>query len=192
MSLSNSAGDEGWTNAILVDHQKEKTVYYVPCYLRLKVKNFISVFLSSQEAEINADLLFSVYYGSLPQFTLQELQQNIILQFNRNDAINLAKSIDISIINNQKSQVLSFTIRKNLKCKIDCNFFWSPFELIYLVLVVTIRSMILTHPKTHSGITIRFNLMDHESRSLKISYTKEDEFGNYKLASKKLKVYYSR
>lgn len=60
------------------------------------------------------------------------------------------------------------------------------------MIVVTIRSMIISRADLLNPVVIRFNLMDHESRNLKISYTKEDSFGNYKLASKKLKVYYSR
>jgi hypothetical protein len=34
--------------------------------------------------------------------------------------------------------------------------------------------------------------MDHSSKNIKMSYTKENYFGNYELASKKLKVYYSK
>jgi len=40
-------------------------------------------------------------------------------------------------------------------------------------------------------IFIRFNLMDNGNRQIKISHTREDTFGNYRLAPYKLKVYYS-
>jgi hypothetical protein len=94
------------------------------------------------------------------------------LQFNRNDALTLTKSIEISVRRNFTSRTLSFTIRKNLNCAISSNFFWAPFELIYLSLVVTVRSLQFTHPQTGALITLRFNLMDHPSRYAKISLTK--------------------
>ena len=43
-----SIGEEGWTNNILLERQRDKEIYYLPCYLRLKVKNFIYVSIPSQ------------------------------------------------------------------------------------------------------------------------------------------------
>lgn len=96
------------------------------------------------------------------------------------------------MVRNDSAHTISFTLRRNLKCSIDANFFWAPFEMIYLALVVTVRSLPLTDPLTGEAILLRFNLMDHPKRRLKISLTREHIFGNYKLAPKKLKVYYSR
>jgi hypothetical protein len=61
----------GWTNTVLVQRQGERETYYLPCYLRLKVKNFLSLSPASQQAEINADLLFCLYYGALPVFAVE-------------------------------------------------------------------------------------------------------------------------
>jgi hypothetical protein len=71
MHESLKIGERGWTNNVLFEHQKERDVYYLPCYLRLKIKKFMSINIFSQEAEINADLLFTVYYGLIPAFIIQ-------------------------------------------------------------------------------------------------------------------------
>jgi hypothetical protein len=148
--------------------------------------------IASQEAEINADLIFTLFYSTLPSYIVDELCENIIFQFNRSDAIQLVRSIEISLTKNEKHQTLSFTIRKKLKAKVECNFFWSPFELIYLALVVTIRSLNIDNPlDAAKPILIRFNLMDHPSRFVKVSHTREDTFGNYRMAPFKLRVHYS-
>lgn len=55
----------GWTNNVLVDRQREKTTYFVPCYLRLKVKNIVDLSLTSMQATFNADLIFTIYYAGL-------------------------------------------------------------------------------------------------------------------------------
>jgi hypothetical protein len=41
-------GERGWTNNVLFEHQKERDIYYLPCYLRLKIKKIISIQLFSQ------------------------------------------------------------------------------------------------------------------------------------------------
>ena len=43
-----SIGEEGWTNNTLHERQRDKEIYYFPCYLPLKVKNFIYVSIPSQ------------------------------------------------------------------------------------------------------------------------------------------------
>lgn len=111
-------GVDGWTNNVLFERQKDKQLYFVPCYLRLKVKNFVSINIASQEAEINADLIFTLYYAHLPPFIVENLTQNIVFQFNRNDAIQLCRSVEVSLSQNVKQSLLSFTIRKNLKTKV--------------------------------------------------------------------------
>jgi hypothetical protein len=180
----------GWTNRVLLERQRERDVYYLPCYMRIKLKNFIALSPSAREAEINADLLFAVHFGALPAFAAQELERSITLQFNRSEAVTLARSIEVSCV--RRGCLLSFTVRRRVKCAIDSNFFWAPFEVIYLALVVTVRSMALADPLSGKPITLRFNLMSHPVRHLKVSLTREHSFGNYCLAPRKIRVYYSR
>ncbi len=60
--------EKGWSNKILLERHGDQSIYYLPCYLRMKLKNFISLSPSNREADINADLLFSVFTAHLPAF----------------------------------------------------------------------------------------------------------------------------
>lgn len=55
----------GWTNNVLIEKQKDKRNYYLPCYLRLKVKNIVDISLTAMQASFNADLIFTIYHGGL-------------------------------------------------------------------------------------------------------------------------------
>jgi hypothetical protein len=95
------------------------------------------------QATFNADLIFTIYYGSLYPHLVEQLQNNIVLQFNRNESIKLVRGEETTFVHKEKENILNFTIRKKLNTKIAANLFWSPFELIKLVLVVTLRSIII-------------------------------------------------
>lgn len=86
--------------------------------------------------------------------------------------------------------MFTFTIRKLAKMRIDSEVFWSPFEIINLILSITLNSI-----DVKSGgkkYIVRFNLMDCESNFLKLSYSEEGSFGNYDLAESLLKAEYSK
>jgi hypothetical protein len=91
MRVSQSSRVRGWTNNILTEKQKDKTTYFVPCFLRLKVKNIVDLSLTSMQATLNADLIFTIYYGSLKPEHVELLKSNIVLQFNRDDSILVTK-----------------------------------------------------------------------------------------------------
>jgi hypothetical protein len=55
------------TSKVIMEVSKDKVfTYYLPGFMRLCVKNFTSVNLENLEAEMNAAIIFSVYYGALP------------------------------------------------------------------------------------------------------------------------------
>jgi hypothetical protein len=85
--------EQGWTNRILLEQRTDHSVYYLPCYLRMKLKNFLSLSPSAREAEINADLLFSVLTAPLPQYLKEVLENGITLQFNRSEGVQLQRSM---------------------------------------------------------------------------------------------------
>jgi hypothetical protein len=68
-----------------------KDIYYVPGFFRLKVKNFTEMNLDNLDAQMNATIIFSVYYGPLSNPIVDELLENIILLFGRDDAIKLTE-----------------------------------------------------------------------------------------------------
>jgi len=43
---------------------KESRTYYVPTYLRVKVKNFTAIDLDKLEAEVNVDIIITFVYGN--------------------------------------------------------------------------------------------------------------------------------
>ena len=113
----------------------------MPCYLRLKVKNIVDISLTAMQASFNADLIFTIYHKALEETLVQQLQESIVMQFNRNDSILLTNGEEITFYRQERDHLLHFTIRKTFLSKIDADLFWSPFELIKLVLVVTLRSL---------------------------------------------------
>ncbi len=48
-----------------VNEDTRKKIYYFPGYLRMKVKNFVSMDLENLNSEVNADLIFTVFYGNV-------------------------------------------------------------------------------------------------------------------------------
>ena len=84
------------TNDVLVENRGE-VFYYLPCYLRFKLKHFVSIELAAQEAVINGDLIISFYYGKLSSFLVEALKSSVTIHFNRNESIRLCKSRDIGM-----------------------------------------------------------------------------------------------
>lgn len=55
------------TSKVIMEVSKDKTfTYYLPGFMRLNVKNFTNINLENLDAEMNAAIIFSVYYGALP------------------------------------------------------------------------------------------------------------------------------
>jgi hypothetical protein len=190
MRVSQSLRSPGWTNNVLVEKVKEKTTYFVPVYLRLKVKNIVDLSLASLQATFNADLIFTIYYGGLNPEYIDLLKSSIVLQFNRDESILVTKQQDITFTQNSKECLLNFTIRKTLNTKIEADLFWSPFESLKLVLVVTLRS-ILIEEEGKATSSMHFNLMGNDNSWMTISYTKERSFGDYMISPAKTYANYS-
>lgn len=81
------------TNSVLVEEQKDKIIYYLPCYIRFKVKSVKQLEIEALSGTISGTLLFSFYYGDLPpevlgQFT-GEGAKAILLQLGRQESIEL-------------------------------------------------------------------------------------------------------
>lgn len=63
--------------------------YYLPCYMRIKLKNIKEMELAELKAEVNATLLLTIYYGPLPSGVVKQIKKNLILLFDRNEALSL-------------------------------------------------------------------------------------------------------
>lgn len=78
-----------------------------------------------------------------------------------------------------KYQEVRFTIRKMFSAAIDSDVFFTPFEIINLILSITVQ------PFKIGDAAIKINLMDlkfYKSPFNKISYTEDCDYGNYGLA----------
>jgi hypothetical protein len=68
-----------------------KIIYYLPAYVRFKVKELLSLDIEGLQGEVSGTLLFSFYYGNLSQEILDqfvgEAEKGILLQFRRQDSL---------------------------------------------------------------------------------------------------------
>lgn len=64
-------------------------------------KNFIEMDLENLNAEMNGNIIFTVYYGRLPDKIVEKLLSGIVLLFGRNDALALKAdgNLDVSAKN---------------------------------------------------------------------------------------------
>ncbi len=60
-------------------------------------------------------------------FLIEALKNKVILQFNRDESLQLTRSPEIALKNNHKNKILSFTLRRNFKTSIESDYFLWPF-----------------------------------------------------------------
>ena len=80
------------TNHVLIRKGYKKLTYFLPGYLRIKIKNFAGMSQSDLEATINLAVLLSVNTKGIPEVLKNEIKNKIILRFNRDDALLLDES----------------------------------------------------------------------------------------------------
>ena len=74
--------------------KKKKNTYFLPCYVRFKVKELINVNIDDLTASVSGTLLFSFSYGNLnPKFVdkFVEGDKSILLQFSRQESLQLTE-----------------------------------------------------------------------------------------------------
>ena len=75
------------SNYVMIDEEK-KTIY-LPGYLRIKVKNFTEMSLENLDAQINATLIFNLYYGNILKYFEGE-------RFSQNKKTHYKKSLSLT------------------------------------------------------------------------------------------------
>ncbi len=85
--------------------------------------------LDNLSAQINATLIFSVYYGNLKEEIVLALMDKIVLLFGRDDAIKLDANTNLEITSKRKygEDEIKFTVRKLFQLRIESEVFWTPF-----------------------------------------------------------------
>ena len=71
--------------------KKKKILYYLPCYVRFKVKELLNINIEELTATVSGTLLVTIYYGNMnksivDQFT-GEGSKAILLQFSRQESM---------------------------------------------------------------------------------------------------------
>lgn len=78
---------------MLIEEKKDKIFYYLPCYVRFKVKSVNEFDVEKLSGVISGTLLFGFYFGNLPEHLLQQFTRDgskaVTLQFARQASIEL-------------------------------------------------------------------------------------------------------
>ena len=84
--------EQGWTNSVMVHEERNKIDLFVPCYLRTKLKNIVSLDSSTGIGLINVVIILSVYYDRIESMfpgIMESLSNNIVLRFKVDPPIKL-------------------------------------------------------------------------------------------------------
>jgi hypothetical protein len=57
---------------VLKEEKKTRTLYYLPCYVRFKVKELLNIDIEGLQSSVAGTLLFSFYYGNLDRAILEQ------------------------------------------------------------------------------------------------------------------------
>lgn len=104
------------TNEVLRESKKKKTIYYIPCYVRFKVKELLNINIDDLTATVSGTLLVTIYYGNMDrkivdQFT-GEGNKAILLQFSRQESILLQEDKGITFKEDEKEKTIDFVVRQ--------------------------------------------------------------------------------
>jgi hypothetical protein len=189
---SSTAKQDLSTKEVLVQKRSDKLVYFIPCYVRLKVKSISDLDMVKASGTIDGTLLFSYYYGNLPSEVLERIygktaSKAIVLQIAGQKSIKLKegnKESDVTIKRDEKHQTITYVIRTEFQCSLDGNVFCTPFELFDLFLSITVQTVVLEDESTTTKsepIRLRFNCMkSNEFRTIHTDST--CDYGTYSLA----------
>jgi hypothetical protein len=88
-SLSNVEYKNGFTNNVFQIPKVpiDKVMYYIPAYLRLKVKNLVSMDLFTLSGQVNCTFILSIYYSSIHPEVVTFLKKSIEIAFHKSDAV---------------------------------------------------------------------------------------------------------
>jgi len=158
------------------------------------VKELISVDIDGLTASVSGTLLFSFFYGEMDEELVNsflEGDKHILLQFSRQEAIELSEDKGITFKRDYKEKMIDFTIRQEFTCYVKGDVFFTPFEIIYLYLTITIQTVHLNaSEKDGKKIDIKFNCMTHKDAQL-ISRGEKTHHGLFTLANNFLDCRYT-
>lgn len=137
------------TNNILMlrDDKKKSIQLFIPAYVSVKVKSIQKIEIKDLVAEINCVLIIILLIDDISKELEKMLEQNIMVQVNRGDSFQLRVVEDSTRIKmKREGKFLKFIVRDVFPVQIYDDVFLSPFEILNLVLTVTVNS-IFTPPE---------------------------------------------
>ena len=127
------------SNAILFSKSPTEDIYFLPAYARIKCKGFTGLDVKNVVGTMSTTIFLTVFYGDLHEEIVELIRKKAVLEVNRGDPIKLEDSLFITTRRNPTEKTLSFTIRKNLQTRMDPHIFWTPFEILNMILTINLR-----------------------------------------------------
>ncbi len=107
-----------------------------------KIKNIQDVSVQSLTGNISCTMIINVCFEGIPEEIVKKLENSIIIQLNRGEAIKLEDDgITITVKRDKKANFLIFTIRKLFLSSLISDTLWSPFELVELIISITLNTV---------------------------------------------------
>lgn len=120
-----------------------KNTYYCPAYMRIKVKNFAEMSLTDLQAKVNSTIIYTVNFRGVPMILEKEIMSRMVLRFNRDEALVLdEQNTEVNI--KSESGLHTYTVRKLINTGITPEIFYSPFEILNLIMSITSQSIELS------------------------------------------------
>jgi hypothetical protein len=130
---------------VLTQDTGKETQIFVPAYVSLKVKNIQELKFKDLEANIHCVLIIVFNLQDLPEDIKKPLRSKVMVQINRGNSFFLNEEEGKTNIKlkeaGKNKEFLTFTVRWSFPVQIYEEIFLSPFEVLRLVLSVTINSV---------------------------------------------------
>jgi hypothetical protein len=113
---------------VLVQEGRKSVNFYVPTFVACKIKSIQDVSVQSLTGNISCCLLIYIKYGDIPEEIVNKMENSIILQLNRGEAMLLAEDgLTITLKKHPKDKFMVFTIRRIFLASMIEDTLWSPF-----------------------------------------------------------------
>jgi hypothetical protein len=140
---------------VVVENEGDETTSYMPCYIRLLLKQIEKISVEDMEAEIQGTLIFTFNFNGIPEDLIkrftgkEEKDPAIMLEFNKEDSILLKEGKGISM--KQRGTLIEFIIRQKFKLHLTGHVFLTPFEKLHMDLSVTAQSVHIKEERPREG-----------------------------------------
>jgi hypothetical protein len=155
------------TNEVLQEEKRTRSIIYLPCYVRFKVKEISKIDIEGLNGEVSGTLLFTFYYGAVDRAIIDRFvggENAILLNFSHQESILLKEDKGITVKEDLKEKTVEFVVRMDFNCQLEGDVFYTPFEIINLYLTITVQTLILNPRRSEEfkhekRVDVKFNVM---------------------------------